>query len=1117
MKIKSLFTALLIIVLFNTSYSQTWNVYHNPKFFHEIAIDTANNVWSACEDGLYKYDGTTWSIYNLGNSPLNPLCYSQAYSVFIDNKSNIWTGFVDGYLIKFDGVSTWTNDTDLGSGDIKAINQDKFGNIWVGGPNMFIRKFDGVTWTFPNISFTGIFAIEVDEDNNVWIGTSSGLIRYGNDSTWTTYNTSNSGISNNWVQTIKQGTDDDLWVGTRDGINIFDKNTTWQSYNSSNSGLYDDRVNGIDIDTDSIEWVSNHPASIGKFENGIWTSIFFNTFPPFIVYTPSIAIDLNGNKWVATQDGIAKYDDSGAGPFMHLNIGNNERLCQGDSIRLNVNIPNSTSVWQDGSTNNSFMVTQSGIYWVTVNSNGQVYTDTVSINSYPLYSFTDTFSVCAGDSFVFHDGTVTQNLVSQVSHVNNFQSFDGCDSVVTSFVNVITVNVNVSVSGTLLSANSANSTYQWLDCNDGYTSIPFQTSQYYNANNDGSYAVQIIVNGCTDTSACSSIVIGACAQNYLNETHKIVTSDRATSYGEFGFAIDIDGDYAISSSIEYSSAYILKKDGNNRWSETQILKHLDWLPWDRFGSAVAIEGNYVIVGAEYEDEDILGNNPLTNSGSAYIFKHDTGETWVQTQKLTPLIRQQMARFGTAVSMNGNTIAIGATWESYDAAGGNWLDIAGAVYIFTLDTITGIWSETQKIVASDRAAYSFFGNAVALDGTLLMIGASKEDRDAAGANILKDAGAVYIFEYNGGSFVEIQKVAASDRNIEDLFGQKIAVDKNYMAISAHWDDENDLGLDSLTNAGSAYVFERDTISGVWSEFDKISASDRTKNDNFASSLSIKDDFLLVGALYGGTDNWAPGAIMQSGRAYLFQKSTSDWQERQIITAKDMASDDKFGSAVALETDYALIGAITEDEDKYGSNTQTSAGSVYGFDICPPCLATASFYTYVDTTGQYGVIVMNTSVGNNPSYLWGFGDGTTSTQPYPQHTYSSPGTYNLCLTVTDVNNCSNYFCDTITITSPITINITSPLITNIQQELIQESSNQFIAYPNPTSEILTVDLGISYLSVLAIINNVLGETLTTHRVNNKSVINLNLSSLTPGVYFINIIAGDKNSVFKIVKKK
>ena len=56
---------------------------------------------------------------------------------------------------------------------------------------------------------------------------------------------------------------------------------------------------------------------------------------------------------------------------------------------------------------------------------------------------------------------------------------------------------------------------------------------------------------------------------------------------------------------------------------------------------------------------------------------------------------------------------------------------------------------------------------------------------------------------------------------------------------------------------------------------------------------------------------------------------------------------------------------------------------------PCQA--SFYAYPDSSAQYGVIVVNTSTGNGLTYYWDFGDGNSSTQAWPQHTYAQPGIY------------------------------------------------------------------------------------------------------------------------------
>ncbi len=87
------------------------------------------------------------------------------------------------------------------------------------------------------------------------------------------------------------------------------------------------------------------------------------------------------------------------------------------------------------------------------------------------------------------------------------QTVDGCEShnqfVVT--VDIITFSNGVNLNGATLTASATGATYQWIDCDDNNAAINGSTAQTFTPAQNGNYAVVIIVNGCSDTSACVAI------------------------------------------------------------------------------------------------------------------------------------------------------------------------------------------------------------------------------------------------------------------------------------------------------------------------------------------------------------------------------------------------------------------------------------------------------------------------------------------------------------------------------------------------------------------------------------------------------------------------------------
>lgn len=181
---------------------------------------------------------------------------------------------------------------------------------------------------------------------------------------------------------------------------------------------------------------------------------------------------------------------------------------------------------------------------------------------------------------------------------------------------------------------------------------------------------------------------------------------------------------------------------------------------------------------------------------------------------------------------------------------------------------------------------------------------------------------------------------------------------------------------------------------------------------------------------------------------------------------------------------------------------------------PAQCVAGFVMYPDTSNS--VTVVNSSVGSNLSYLWDFGDGTTSTQAYPTHTYATTGNYYLCLTIDDGNGCTDMYCDSIgqngvvfNKASGFTINVVgTPIITGINNEF--SINSKLNIYPNPTSTQLTLDTQLKIDQI--IITDITGKTIKSIQPKSKTI---NVSDLTNGIYFIKIISGEETMIQKFVK--
>ncbi|MEM7087628.1 MAG: FG-GAP repeat protein [Bacteroidota bacterium] len=224
------------------------------------------------------------------------------------------------------------------------------------------------------------------------------------------------------------------------------------------------------------------------------------------------------------------------------------------------------------------------------------------------------------------------------------------------------------------------------------------------------------------------------------------------------------------------SAYIFERDASlssgtsNAWmTPPKKITAMDRGNSDYFGYAVAISGDYALVGAHAEDEDdaTAPGNTLESAGSAYIFQRNTMGDWVQVKKLVALDRAEKDGFGIGVTISGDYAMVGAYRED-----SNGHTNSGAAYLFK-KTTTPPWGQVKKLIASDAADADSFGRHLAISGCDILVGAVLEDEDTLGANTLDLAGSAYFFECEE-TVCDIPNVAVSLGRIKlsDNFRLKI---------------------------------------------------------------------------------------------------------------------------------------------------------------------------------------------------------------------------------------------------------------------------------------------------------------------------------------------------------
>jgi len=382
-----------------------------------------------------------------------------------------------------------------------------------------------------------------------------------------------------------------------------------------------------------------------------------------------------------------------------------------------------------------------------------------------------------------------------------------------------------------------------------------------------------------------TIIVGLKA-DWGNE-EKVVPFDNAED-DRFGRSVSLSGDYAIIGAHKdddcgnnSGSAYIFHKN-EGIWVEQAKLIASDGGQNEHFSCySVSISDDYAVISAPYASDE------LENSGAAYVF-HRTGNIWSEQAKLVASDGMDYDYFGRAVSISGDYIAITARSSIENV-------IYPSAYIFHKSG--EIWTEQAKLIASDNADYTSYGNTISISNNSVLLGSCADDENG------EYSGAAYVFTRTGNTWSEQAKLIASDGESVIYFGYSVSISDNYAVVGSNFD-------------GSAYIFYRE--GSTWTEQVKLTASNGETNNYFGCSVCISGESIIIGSYYDNDEGNMAGA------AYLFHNDGINWIEQVKLTASDSESGDLFGVSVALDNESALIGASHNDDN--GS----CSGSSYFFE-------------------------------------------------------------------------------------------------------------------------------------------------------------------------------------------
>ena len=305
-------------------------------------------------------------------------------------------------------------------------------------------------------------------------------------------------------------------------------------------------------------------------------------------------------------------------------------------------------------------------------------------------------------------------------------------------------------------------------------------------------------------------------------------------------------------------------------------------------------------------------------------------------------------------------------------------------------------------------------------------------------------------------------------------------------------------------------------------DAIGVIGEDPGTNWPVGIGATSEFTLVRKVEvtGGTTDWALGATQWD----VYPQNTFDYlgmHDAAAIAPLFTADWTSVTSGFTVTFTDASTGPVSTYEWTFGdgaSSTEADPVHTYategdyevclivgGCDLPDTLCATITICDPIDASfsssqSVFDVEFTNESVGAIVSYAWDFGDGASSSEENPVHTYAEDGEYTVCLII------SNECFELDTICQTIVINTAG---------ISELNSTNVTAYPNPFNTQFTINLSASFEQVSFVITDINGRVIETSTVNESTnlLVDLNVEA---GVYFVQITAGNDTTVIKIIKE-
>jgi len=293
--------------------------------------------------------------------------------------------------------------------------------------------------------------------------------------------------------------------------------------------------------------------------------------------------------------------------------------------------------------------------------------------------------------------------------------------------------------------------------------------------------------------------------------------------------------------------------------------------------------------------------------------------------------------------------VGAYQHDY-ATGKGFVNFSGAAFVYYKDEGgADNWGMKKKLIGdgmNGRNAGDFFGASVAIDGSIIAIGANLQDYDGTGNAKQTDAGAVFVYykdeggAENWGLKKKLVGGGSNGRLEQDNFGISLDISGDAIVVGAYLQDFNATGASSVNAAGAAYVFHKNEGgANNWGFVKKLVGSgtnSRTVGDNFGIAVAITGDVIVIGASQQDYNDKGDSLSTGAGAIFVFYKNeggANNWGLKEKIASTGVngrMGDDNFGNAVACAPDVILVGVFGQDYDAAGATMVSNAGAAIAYN-------------------------------------------------------------------------------------------------------------------------------------------------------------------------------------------